>query len=80
MPEIAGIDRFDGDIFHTARWDHSVQLEGRRVGVVGNGSTGVQIVSALAGIASNAVPLSADGAMDNAGGERLFFRRAARRI
>ena len=52
MPEIAGIDRFDGDIFHTARWDHSVQLEGRRVGVVGNGSTGVQIVSALAGIAS----------------------------
>ena len=52
MPEIAGIDRFNGDIFHTARWDHSVQVEGRRVGVVGNGSTGVQIVSALAGIAS----------------------------
>ncbi len=47
-PEIAGLDDFEGALFHTARWDHSVPLDGRRIGIVGNGSTGVQIVSALA--------------------------------
>ncbi len=46
-PEIPGIGEFEGALFHTARWDHSVPLEGRRVGVVGMGSTGVQIVSEL---------------------------------
>lgn len=46
---IEGIDSFAGDCFHSARWDHSVELEGKRVGVIGTGSTGVQIISALAG-------------------------------
>jgi len=48
-PDIPGMDGFSGAIFHTARWDHSVELAGRRVGVVGTGSTGVQLISALAG-------------------------------
>ncbi|MBA6411905.1 NAD(P)/FAD-dependent oxidoreductase [Parahaliea sp. F7430] len=48
-PKIEGADSFTGDIFHSARWDHSVALEGKRIGIIGNGSTGVQIVSALAG-------------------------------
>lgn len=48
-PDIAGLDTFEGAVFHTARWDHSVPLDGKRVGVVGTGSTGVQIVSELAG-------------------------------
>lgn len=47
-PDIEGMDDFKGDIFHSARWDHSVALEGKRIGIVGTGSTGVQIVSALA--------------------------------
>lgn len=46
-PDIEGIDTFEGAIFHTARWDHSVALDDRRVGVIGTGSTGVQIISAL---------------------------------
>ena len=46
-PDIAGIEDFEGDIFHTSRWDHSVALDDRRIGVIGTGSTGVQIVSAL---------------------------------
>ena len=50
LPSISGIEDFQGAIFHTARWDHSVPLEGRRVGVIGMGSTGVQLVSALAGV------------------------------
>jgi hypothetical protein len=52
VPRIPGMESFGGASFHTARWDHSVPLEGRRVGVIGNGSTGVQIVSALAGRAA----------------------------
>ena len=47
MPDIAGLDTFGGARFHSARWDHSVALDGRRVGVIGTGSTAVQIVSAL---------------------------------
>lgn len=49
VPDIPGLDSFDGAWFHTARWDHSVSLADKRVGVVGTGSTGVQIVSELAG-------------------------------
>lgn len=47
-PDIEGLDDFEGALFHTARWDHDVPLDGRRIGIIGNGSTGVQIVSALA--------------------------------
>ena len=55
LPQIEGLASFAGDSFHTARWNHSVPLEGRRVGIIGNGSTGVQLVSALAGRASRVV-------------------------
>jgi cation diffusion facilitator CzcD-associated flavoprotein CzcO len=48
MPDIPGLGLFHGPCFHSARWDHSAPLEGKRIGVIGNGSTGVQIVSALA--------------------------------
>lgn len=47
-PDIPGLNAFAGSSFHSARWDHSVPLDGRRIGVIGNGSTGVQIVTALA--------------------------------
>ena len=47
IPDIPGKDTFAGASFHSACWDHSVSLEGKRVGIIGNGSTGVQIVSAL---------------------------------
>lgn len=48
MPEIRGLDTFEGDLFHSALWDHSADLDGKRIGVVGNGSSGVQITGALA--------------------------------
>jgi cation diffusion facilitator CzcD-associated flavoprotein CzcO len=47
-PGIDGLDSFGGAMFHSARWDHGVELDGKRVAVVGTGSTAVQIVSALA--------------------------------
>jgi len=46
-PDIAGRERFAGASFHSARWDHGVALDGKRVGIIGTGSTAVQIVSAL---------------------------------
>jgi cation diffusion facilitator CzcD-associated flavoprotein CzcO len=46
-PAIEGLDDFEGACFHSARWDHAVPLAGRRVGVVGTGSSAIQIVSAL---------------------------------
>ncbi len=46
-PDIAGLDRFAGAVFHSARWDHDVPLDGQRVGVIGTGSTAVQITCAL---------------------------------
>ncbi|MDY0073833.1 MAG: NAD(P)/FAD-dependent oxidoreductase [Thauera sp.] len=55
MPEIDGLDTFQGPCFHSAQWDHSVPLDGKRIAVIGCGSTGVQIVSALAGRASKLV-------------------------
>lgn len=53
MPDIGGMASFDGPSFHSARWDHAVELAGKRVAVVGTGSTSCQIVGALAGVASH---------------------------
>ncbi|HEY8153667.1 MAG TPA: NAD(P)/FAD-dependent oxidoreductase [Myxococcota bacterium] len=47
LPDIPGLDRFTGAKFHSARWDHGVAIEGRRVGIIGTGSTAVQITSAI---------------------------------
>ncbi len=46
-PEIKGLDEFAGRVFHSARWDHSVPLAGARVGVIGTGSSAVQIIGAV---------------------------------
>lgn len=48
VPAIPGRDRFAGAAFHTARWDHDVELSGRRVAVVGTGASAVQVVPAIA--------------------------------
>src|SRR5262249_44050039 len=46
-PAIDGVGDFAGPCFHTARWDHGVPLAGKRVGVVGTGSSAIQIVTAI---------------------------------
>jgi len=49
LPDIAGIDSFAGPVLHTGRWPHEpVDFAGRRVGVVGTGSSGVQLIPELA--------------------------------
>lgn len=50
MPDIPGLDEFAGDVFHTGHWpqEKRVEFAGRRVGVVGTGSSGVQIIPHIA--------------------------------
>ena len=47
IPEFEGMDSFEGAMFHSSRWDHNVKIDGARVGVIGTGSTAVQITSAI---------------------------------
>lgn len=47
VPQIPGLDSFAGHAFHSARWDHSAPLDSSRVGVVGTGSSAVQITGAI---------------------------------
>jgi cation diffusion facilitator CzcD-associated flavoprotein CzcO len=46
-PEIPGLDSFAGTMFHSARWNHDAPLAGKRVGIIGTGSTSAQMVPAL---------------------------------
>src|SRR3954469_19254879 len=47
-PEIEGLDRFQGHVFHSARWDHDYDLKGKRVAVIGTGASAIQFVPAIA--------------------------------
>ena len=49
LRRIEGSERFEGPIFHTARWDHEVDLDGKRVAVIGTGASTIQVVPAIAG-------------------------------
>lgn len=46
-PDIDGLDDFAGHLFHSARWDHDAQLAGARLGVIGTGSSAVQVTGAV---------------------------------
>ena len=48
FPAIPNLDKFKGQLYHTANWPQDADLKGKRVGVIGNGSTGVQLITALA--------------------------------
>ncbi len=48
MPDIPGIDTFEGPSFHSARWDHSVDWKGKRVIMIGAGASGFQIAPTIA--------------------------------
>ena len=47
VPEVEGREEFAGHAFHSARWDHGVDLRGKRVAVVGTGASAIQIVPAI---------------------------------
>lgn len=47
-PEIEGLADFEGTVMHTAEWDHSVDLKGKRVGLIGTGASALQAVPEIA--------------------------------
>ena len=46
-PDIEGLGNFKGHAFHSSHWDESLSLDGKRVGIIGNGSTAIQILPAI---------------------------------
>ena len=53
LPQIDGIDTFQGELFHSARWDHDVDLAGKRVAVIGTGASAIQIIPELQKVAAH---------------------------
>lgn len=53
LPDIEGRDSFRGPAFHSARWDHGVDLKGKRVGIVGSAASAVQIIPEVAKVADH---------------------------
>ena len=51
LPDIEGIESFAGEVFHSARWDHDVDLRGKRVAVIGTGASAIQLVPEVAKVA-----------------------------
>ena len=46
-PDIKGIEKFRGELFHSARWNHSAELKGKRVALIGTGASAIQIGPAI---------------------------------
>jgi 4-hydroxyacetophenone monooxygenase len=53
FPRIPGLHDFAGPVVHTARWPEDLDLAGKRVAVIGNGASGMQLVPAIAGTAAS---------------------------
>ena len=47
-PDIAGVDDFGGTLMHTAQWDHTQDLTGKRVAIIGTGASAVQVIPSIA--------------------------------
>lgn len=83
LPAVQGLDTFQGEAFHSATWDHDVQLAGKRVAVVGTGASAIQFVPEIAPIADRTVVFQRTPAWvvpraDRTRGplERALYRRA----
>src|SRR4029434_2002514 len=48
LARIEGMQNFKGESFHTSRWDYTVDLTSKRVGIIGTGATAVQVIPEIA--------------------------------
>src|SRR5690606_10773158 len=56
VPQISELDSFEGEIYHTGNWPHdAVDFAGKTVGIVGTGSSGIQVIPAIASRAGSVV-------------------------
>ena len=65
-PDIPGLERFEGRMFHSAQWDHDYDVTGKRVAAIGTGASAIQFVPAIAPEGRAAARLPAHGAVDHA--------------
>jgi cation diffusion facilitator CzcD-associated flavoprotein CzcO len=49
LPDIKGLDSFTGQAFHSARWPKGLGIDGKRIGIIGTGSSATQMTAAIAG-------------------------------
>ncbi len=47
IPDLPGISTFEGPAFHSAQWDHSADLKGKRIAVLGTGASAIQFVPGI---------------------------------
>ncbi|MET4638881.1 cation diffusion facilitator CzcD-associated flavoprotein CzcO [Mycetocola sp. 2940] len=87
MPAIEGLDGFTGTLFHSATWDESIDLAGKRVGVVGSGASAIQIIPELQKTAEKLVVFQRSAAYVTPRHDRSYseaekraFKRAPRLI
>ncbi len=52
-PTIKGLESFEGEQFHSAQWNHDIELKGKRIGVIGTGSTALQMIAPLSEVAAH---------------------------
>ncbi len=58
LPDIKGLNRFKRPAFHSAQWDHSVDVSGKRIGVIGTGASAMQIVPQVSRTAAKVTVLA----------------------
>lgn len=85
-PDWEGLDTFTGDMLHSSDWDHELDLVGKRVGIVGVGSTAVQVIPAIAPVVDRLFVFQREpgwvlpkGARDFTEEEREIYSRGPRR-
>ncbi|WP_180157850.1 NAD(P)/FAD-dependent oxidoreductase [Acinetobacter sp. YH12045] len=55
IPKIKGIESFEGEMFHSARWNHAYDLKDKRIAVIGTGASAIQFIPQIQPIAKNVV-------------------------
>ncbi|GKZ34794.1 hypothetical protein AbraIFM66950_005150 [Aspergillus brasiliensis] len=53
LPEYPGIDEYSGVLFHSSHWNHDVDLKGKRIALIGNGASGLQVLPSIQPIAQH---------------------------
>lgn len=53
LPDYEGINDYKGALFHSSNWDHSIDLKGKRIALIGNGASGLQVLPSIQPLASH---------------------------
>ncbi|KAJ5684011.1 uncharacterized protein N7477_000356 [Penicillium maclennaniae] len=53
LPDYEGIEHYRGALFHSSNWNHTIDLKGKRIALIGNGASGLQVLPSIEPIASH---------------------------